>query len=81
MRGEGIAIPFLTLVRDEGELSASRPFRFIPTEIAPGTHWIRGWICPRIGLGPLEKGIFLTYRDSSPGRPARSLLILSNKEH
>jgi hypothetical protein len=31
----------LALALDGGEWSASRAGRFIPGEIAPGTHWIR----------------------------------------
>jgi hypothetical protein len=47
----GIAPPFLTLVLDGNELSASRPCRFTPGEIDPGTHWIGGWV----GLDFMEK--------------------------
>jgi hypothetical protein len=32
-----------------GELSVSRPGRFTPGKIAPGTH-LRGWMGPRAGL-------------------------------
>jgi hypothetical protein len=38
-----------------GEWSASRSGRFIPGEIAPGTHWIGGWVGPRTGLDDVEK--------------------------
>jgi hypothetical protein len=34
--------------------SASLPGRFTPGEIAPGTHWIGGWVGPRIGLDGVE---------------------------
>jgi hypothetical protein len=37
----------LTSALDGGEWSASRPGRFTPREIAPGTHWIGGWVGPR----------------------------------
>jgi hypothetical protein len=36
----GIAPHFLTSALDGGELSASRPCRFTPREIALGTYWI-----------------------------------------
>jgi hypothetical protein len=55
--------------------SASRPGRFTPEERAPGTHWIGGWVGPRVDLEGLEKRKYLTL----PGlelrplcRPARS---------
>jgi hypothetical protein len=38
-----------------GEWSASRPGRFTPGEIAPGTHWIGGWVDPVTGLDDMEK--------------------------
>jgi hypothetical protein len=41
-----------------GEWSASRPGRFIPEEIAPGVHWIGGWVEPRAGLYELEERKF-----------------------
>jgi hypothetical protein len=31
-------------------VAASHPCRFIPGERAPGTHWIGGWLGPRVGL-------------------------------
>jgi hypothetical protein len=46
---------FLYSVLVGGEWSASRPGRFIPGEIAPGTHWIGGWVDPRIGLDDVER--------------------------
>jgi hypothetical protein len=58
-----------------GEWSASRPCRFTPLEIFPGTHWIGGLLGPRAGLEGMEKWKFLPL----PGlelrplsRPARS---------
>jgi hypothetical protein len=38
------------------------PGRFTLTEIAPGTHWIGGWMDPRAGLEPVaeEKSPFIT---------------------
>jgi hypothetical protein len=35
--------------------SDSRPSRFTNGEIAPGTHWIGGWVGPRAGLDAGEK--------------------------
>jgi hypothetical protein len=46
---------FLTSALVGGELSASRPGRFIPS-----THWIGGWVGPRTGLDNMEKRKFLT---------------------
>jgi hypothetical protein len=49
---------FLTLALVGGEWSASRPGRFTPEERVSGTHWIRGWVGPRAGLGNMEKRKF-----------------------
>jgi hypothetical protein len=38
---------FFDLAVYGGEWSGSRPGHFIPTEKAPGTHWIGGWLGPR----------------------------------
>jgi hypothetical protein len=62
---------FLTSATAGGEWSASRACRFTPGKRAPVTHWIGGWVDPRIGLGDVEKRKFLTLpRPFS--RPARS---------
>jgi hypothetical protein len=45
---------FLISALVEGEWSASRPGRF-----TPDTHWIGGWVDPRVGLDDLEKRKFL----------------------
>jgi hypothetical protein len=45
----------LTSALNGGEWSASRSSRFIPDEIDPRTHWIRGWVGPRGGLDAVEK--------------------------
>jgi hypothetical protein len=50
MGNGGIAPPFLTSALDGCEWSASGP-----GEIAPGTHWIGGWVGPRVGLDAVEK--------------------------
>jgi hypothetical protein len=47
--------PFSTSALDGGEWSASRPCRFTQDELAPGTHWIGGWLGPRTGLEAMEK--------------------------
>jgi hypothetical protein len=46
MKTYGTAPPFLTSTLDKGELSASRPCRFSPEEIAPDTHCTVGWVGP-----------------------------------
>jgi hypothetical protein len=40
----------LTSALAGGEWSASRPGRFTPGERAPSTHWIGGWVDPRVGM-------------------------------
>jgi hypothetical protein len=40
----------LTSALDGGVRSASSPSRFTPSERAPGTHWIGGWVGPRAVL-------------------------------
>jgi hypothetical protein len=45
----------LTSALDGGEWSASRPGRFTPTERAPGTHWIEGWVGSRAVLEAVAK--------------------------
>jgi hypothetical protein len=40
----------LTSALNGGEWSASRFGRFTPSERAPGTHWIGGWVDPRVVL-------------------------------
>jgi hypothetical protein len=51
----GIAPPFLSSALDWGEWSASCPGRFTPGKIAPGTHWIGGWVGPITGLDSVDK--------------------------
>jgi hypothetical protein len=46
-----IAPRFLASVLDGDEWSVSGPGRLI----APGTHFIGGWVCPRVGLNAVEK--------------------------
>jgi hypothetical protein len=61
---EGIAPPFLILVVDGSELSASHPSHFIPGEITLRTHCIGGWVGSRPGLGAVEeRKIFYSCRE------------------
>jgi len=46
---------FLTSALDGGECQVSRPGRFTPTERAPGTLWIGGWVGPRVILDAVVK--------------------------
>jgi hypothetical protein len=58
---------FLTSALDGDEWSASRLVRFIPTERAPGTHCIGGWVDPRAVLDAVVKRkIASPCRDSNP---------------
>jgi hypothetical protein len=53
--GVDVWIYILTSALVGGEWSTSRPGRFIPGEIAPGTHWVGDWVDLRAGLDNLEK--------------------------
>jgi hypothetical protein len=59
---------FLTPALAGGEWSASNPGRFTPGEKTPDTHWIGGWVDPRVGLDDLEKRKFWPYRESNSDR-------------
>jgi hypothetical protein len=66
---------FLTSTLVGGEWSASRPGRFTAGEKTPGTHFIGGWVGPRVGLDYTENKKFLTlpgFELRSLGRPVRS---------
>jgi hypothetical protein len=52
---EGQLHAFLTSALDGGEWSASRLCRFTPSERAPGTHWIGGWVGSRAFLDAVAK--------------------------
>jgi hypothetical protein len=67
----GIAPPFLTTALDGGEWSASRPGRFTPGEVGPGTSWIGGWVGHKAGLDAMKRKS-CTPRESNPGRLARA---------
>jgi hypothetical protein len=45
----------LDLAVDGGEWSASGTSYFIPRETAPSTHWIGGYMSPRISLDAVAK--------------------------
>jgi hypothetical protein len=53
------------LVLDGGEWSASCPCCFTPS-----THWIGGWVGPRVSLDAVEKRKILHSRDLNQGHPA-----------
>jgi hypothetical protein len=46
---------FFILAVVAGKWSASRPGLFTRGEVAPGTHWIGGWVNPRARLDYVEK--------------------------
>jgi hypothetical protein len=46
---------FLTSALVGGEWWASSPCRITPGEIAPGSHWIGGWMGSRSDLGEVER--------------------------
>jgi hypothetical protein len=54
---------------DRGEWSASRPVRFTPREIAPGTLWIEGWVSLRAGLNAEQKRKILLFAAIEPWSP------------
>jgi hypothetical protein len=72
----GIAPPFLTSTLDGGQWSASRPCRFIPGEIVPGTYWIGGWVGRGVGPDAVDKRKILRYSESKPGSPALNPSLL-----
>jgi hypothetical protein len=57
---------FLTLALYGGGWSASHTGRFTPSERAPGTHWIGGWVGPRAGLDTIVKEKFQTLPGPEP---------------
>jgi hypothetical protein len=42
---------------------------------APCTHWIGGWVGPRIGLDVVAERKILPFRESNPDRPAGNLVV------
>jgi hypothetical protein len=66
---------FLTLALVGDEKSALHPSHFIPRERALNTHWVGGWMGPRIGLDDIEsrKILPLLRLELQPlGHPAHS---------
>jgi hypothetical protein len=53
--GKWRAPTLLTSALDGGEWSVSHNGHFTPGEIALGTHWIGGWVGPKVGLNIVEK--------------------------
>jgi hypothetical protein len=67
----------LTSALDGGELSTSRPVRFIPRVTYLGTQCVRGWMGPRAGLDVMEKRKSCPCRESKPGQFSLSLYRLN----
>jgi len=67
---------FLTFALDRAESSGSRPGRFTPGEIAPGTNWIRRLGGPQSRSGRSGEKKTCPYWESNLGRPDRSLLTI-----
>jgi hypothetical protein len=44
----------------------------VPAALPPGTHWIGGWVGPRVGLGAVEKNKIFHSWESNPSHPAHS---------
>jgi hypothetical protein len=47
--------PFITSALDRGEWSASCPGRFTSREIAPGIHYVEGYVDARTCLDVMER--------------------------
>jgi hypothetical protein len=65
---------FLTLALYACEWSASRPCRFPPKEIVPGSPWIGGWVGQRPSLDATEKRRMLPLAGIEPRPSSPSLL-------
>jgi hypothetical protein len=51
-----MASTFLTWAPDVAEWLVSRQGRFTPAGVTvQDTHWIGGWVCPRVGLPAVGK--------------------------
>jgi hypothetical protein len=62
----GTAPSILTSVLGGEKWSVSRPGRFNPREIAPGTHWIGDWVGSRAGTDAVvRRKIPIPCRDSN----------------
>jgi hypothetical protein len=53
--GGGVALPFFNRALGGGEWLALRPCRLTPGERALCTHWIGGWVYPKLGKDDVEK--------------------------
>jgi hypothetical protein len=70
---------FLTSALDGGEWSTSRPGCFTAGEIDPSSHWIGGWVGPKVGLDRLQKrheSLHCSCWESNVGHPACSLVTI-----
>jgi hypothetical protein len=63
-------------MRDGGEWSVSRSFRFTHGETTPFTHFIGGWVNPRVGLDDMT---LLELEPRLLGHQARSLVTIPTK--
>jgi hypothetical protein len=61
-----MAPPFLTLALDGGEWSASHPGHYNPGQRTLDTHWIEGWVGPRVGQDTIGKRKILTLPGIEP---------------
>jgi hypothetical protein len=57
----------LDLITRRRRVVASRPGRFTPEEIVPGTHWIGGWVDSRADMDAVEKRQNLPLPEIEPG--------------
>jgi hypothetical protein len=70
--GSGCIDPhFLDSALVEGECSASRPGHFNLEKMAPGTHYIGGWVDSTAGMDDMDKLKILAL----PGHELRLLLL------
>jgi len=66
----------MTTALEGGEGSASRPGCLPPIK-NPDTHWIRGWVGPKTGLGVSEsRRVMASAGIRSPDRLASSLVTI-----
>jgi hypothetical protein len=60
-----------------GQLHA--PAALLPMEGASDTHWIGGWVDPRVGMNSVEKRRIMHCRGWNPGLLARSPTLIPNE--
>jgi hypothetical protein len=74
--GNGGIDPLILCPRHKTEVSGQLhvPGRFTPTEIAPGTYWIGGWVGPRVVLDAVVKRKIPSPRRESNPRNVFSLV-------